>query len=527
MPAARTQVSPAPETPTICSSGESRYPDLWELPGHSSRRATLGSGMSPDRPSRSLRTVRGLASSAEAGLVVAAYTAEGPEATAWASHATAAAFLATGRATFDHERLPELIARNFVGGGRTLVSESSVMEAATVVDLSGSEASSRSYWPAAERWAAEAEQEAVINAESALRATLTQRASSLGRMELGLTAGLDSTVAALVLKDLGIPVRAFTWAREGGPEVAEALRTSEVLGIEHQRLTPVEPEPGSSVGWIHSRSRWSEGIGAASVVERSWPPGMAAAIVGVGGEIGRAFFYTAGVANAFPRPSPRQLLRFFDAGRAIRTATRRARRLLRNAESAWIEESLEAGLTGWRCLDFVYGEQRVRNWGRSMTPHLNAPVISAFATPEVARAMSSMPLEARVADGFHRALLARNGALSLDPPDTPGDPSALRAAAARIPGARFAAHQVRVRRRPRDTELWDGRDVWSRHPEAQDWIACHALESAAVIDVMGDRWAGETARGFLAGHKHATETAMQAAGAVAFLESLEDVRSVG
>ena len=95
-------------------------------------------------------------------------------------------------------------------------------------------------------------------------------------------------------------MRAFTWAYEGGPEVAEARVVSEILGVEHRRLGPVEPEAGSSISWIHSEARWNEGIGAASVIERSWPPGIAAAAVGAGSEIGRAFYYTAGLASVSP-----------------------------------------------------------------------------------------------------------------------------------------------------------------------------------------------------------------------------------
>ena len=455
-----------------------------------------------------------------AGLVASAYVAEGSESTAWASHAVAAAFLATGRATFDQDRLPELIARNFVGGGRTLIKESSVLPVATVVDIDGSKASTRTFWSGAERWAPVPSQDAQELAEEALCATLIQRTQDFD-VNVGLTAGLDSTVVGLALSDLGLPFRTFTWGTERAPDLDAARRTSQILGVEHQRLDPVEPEPEEAIEFILGAVRWTEGIGAASVVERRWPTGRTVAVMGVGGEIGRAFYYTAGLAKAFPEPSPRQVIRFFDAGKAIAGADRRARRLLREAETAWVAEALEDGVSGWRCLDHVYAEQRVRNWGRGMTPRLGTPVVAAFATSEVARGLSSLTQRLRTEDGFHRAVLARRAELAR-PGEAAPMAGGLRSAAANLPGARFVAHRIRRLKRERDERQWGGREVWTRHSEARRWV-CQAIESEPVLETMGRSWVDRAIRGFTNDLHHETEMALQCAGAVAFRSALEEL----
>ena len=456
------------------------------------------------------------------GLVAAAYAAEGPGASAWASHAVAAGFLATGTATFDHERLPELIARKFVGGGRTLIKESSMLPVAYTIDITRSGHSTRTFWTAQERWRKVPPEIAISKAEVALHCSLRERTQGLEPVDVGLTGGLDSRVIALILKEADIPFRTFTWAREGGPDLEPARALSAALGIEHRRLEPVEAEPESAIDTIHAAARWTEGIGAASVIERQWPPGMKAAVVGVGGEIGRAFYYPAGLAKAYPDPSRRQIHRFFDASRAIAGADRRARRFLRSAERAWVEEALRDGVCGWRALDHVYAEQRVRNWGRGMTPLLGTPVVTAFGTTEVAAALTSMPLGMRVRDGFHQAVLSRRPELAPPPAMVTAHPSRLRAASARLPGARFAAHQVRRLQRPHEAAAWGGRRIWAGHAAVRRWVH-QTIKDEVVQDVMGRRWSERTADGFSKDLHHPTESALQAAGAVAFFRTLGDL----
>jgi hypothetical protein len=143
-----------------------------------------------------------------------------------------------------------------------------------------------------------------------------------------------------------------------------------------------------------------------------------------------------------------------------------------------------------------------------MLPRLDAPMIPAFATPEVARALASLPLADRMGDGFHRAFLASRA------------PELLPAA----PDAEPRRNRLRLlpgRLRSRPSSFLGAR--WDEHPAFRDWIADGVLGSPLLTEPLGERWAARTRERFLAGDGHAEVLALAAGGPVALAAALEEL----
>jgi hypothetical protein len=175
----------------------------------------------------------------------------------------------------------------------------------------------------------------------------------------------------------------------------------------------------------------------------------------------------------------------------------------------WVAAAEQTGHSGWRVLDVVYGEQRVRRWLRGMLPHGQAPMVPAFATPEVQRALVSLPLDERRLEGFHRRFIEARR------PDLLPDAASGGSAGGRRPLARVA-------RRLRYGRL-DGQ--WRSRPEYRDWIADGVLGHPLAVEAMGERWCRRTRSRFFAGDQFAVERALWLGGPVALAEALEDLRA--
>jgi hypothetical protein len=169
----------------------------------------------------------------------------------------------------------------------------------------------------------------------------------------------------------------------------------------------------------------------------------------------------------------------------------------------WVREASAAGVTGLRALDVVYGEQRVRRWLRGMLPRLAAPMIPAFATPEVARALMSLPLRERMGDGFHRSFLERHA------------PELLPAAPAQPPARR----RLRLPRR-RATQPSVLGERWEANPGFRAWVTDEVLAAPLLTDPLGERWAARTRERFLSGDGDAERLVLSAAAPVALDRAL-------
>lgn len=445
---------------------------------------------------------------------------------AWSTHAVAATWLAHGRARVDPGAIPEQLAAEFVGGERSLVEGARAMTAGVRVTIDDERARIEDLRPLAERWAPLPQEEAAAHAERALLESLGRRAGEAPYVSL--TAGLDSRVVGVALRELGIAgPRAFTWGEPDWEDVRGGAELAAGLGMAHTLVGIEWLDDAEAMREVRRQVRWNEGAIQVGFARLGWPADMPAFVTGGGGELGRAFYYrdrSPASEDASPEHLAGVLAQLLEP--RLAGARREAIEGLRASLRGWVEAAADAGLPGWRTLDVVYGEQRARRWLRGMLPRLEAPMIPAFATPEIARALASLPLAERLGDGFHRGFLERH-APELAPP-APEPPrralgGSLAAARARLPEPLRPRLPGRLRRRPPSPlgALWDER------PGFREWIAGGVLGSPLVTEPLGERWAARTRERFLAGDGQAEAMALAAGGPVALAEALAELERGG
>lgn len=439
---------------------------------------------------------------------------------AWSSHAVAAGYLAHGAVSIDASSLPEFFAAEFVGTGRTHLDGVNEVAAATDIEFNERTVSVRSYWPPRDRFARLPEAAAHAAAESAFLESLTSRLSEASDIELGLTAGADSRVAGVAMRELGLDFEAMTIApNDDAPDARGAATVARVLDVPH-RLYGYELVPDlEAASLIDTEVRWSEGLAPLSGLgwAESGTPGIA--VTGAGGETGRAWYYRWQAQN-YRSPGQNQLRRVLrHLHWRIDGAAAEAHELLDRAISAWLEPPQEAGHAGWRTLDVVYETERLRRWGRTRLPRVSSPVVYAFSTPALTRALISLPLPDRISDGFHRRFVAKHApelALDAPPAQRRGIPAVLRRLNA---GFRQQRGLGQTARSP-----WFLKEIWSDRPLNRAYIADGVLSSELLRASMGPGWVEGVRTGFLANEAHATEIAFLATGISALDAALEALR---
>jgi hypothetical protein len=432
---------------------------------------------------------------------------------AFATHAVACDRLARAAPAFEPRAVVDLAALGYVGGDATLLRGVAAVAPAARIDLRPAvRPDVASYWPAAERWAPVPEPEAHAAAESALRRTLRARLHGVGAPRLGLTAGLDSMVVAIALTDLGIPAGAFTWDHDPR-DLAGARAAAARLGIAHDACPVAFTPAAERLAQLRTDVLWTEGMGVTAGLARpTWPAPMAAFVTGGGGEAGRAWLYRLQAGN-HRRPSIAQLAGQFRPDREIAAADPEARAALSARVRAWLEAAAGSGLTGWRLLDVLFVEQRLARWGRGTLGRHAAPAVPAFLHPEVTAALVSAPLAERVADGFHRRLIARRL------PGHPVAPPPTLQRRAVPPPLRRAAAALRARR-PRPAAHAGGWAAPAPGDPYAEWLADAVLRAPLVTDALGERWAAATRDGLRRGDPAAAEGALRVSAAVALQEAL-------
>jgi hypothetical protein len=445
-----------------------------------------------------------LVAGAGAPAVLYAAASEDGSVEAWSTQAVAASYAATGGAVVDPRAVPEQLAAEFVGGSRSLVAGASALPAASRVDVSATRGDVECYWPARDRWRLVPEDDAYAHVEQHLLRSLAERLAGVERPLVGLTAGHDSRAAALALRELGMAFEGYTWGPAGDHDVAGGAEAARALGMEHRRLEFEHWPGGDALRRTRENARWTEGaihVGFAGIV---WPDPMRAFVNGAGGESGRCFYYSD---RALEEP-PEDLARVVSDPLAGRIAGARpeAAEALHASVRGWVLAAENAGLSGWRVLDVLYAEQRVRRWLRGMLPRLDAPMIGAFTAPEVQRGLVSLPLVERARSGFHHRFISERM-----PELLPSAPA---------PGARGPRPLARVARRLRRGSL-DGE--WTARPEYRDWVADGVLGSDLAIEAMGERWCRRTRSRFYAGDAFAVERALWLGGPVALSEALREL----
>jgi hypothetical protein len=385
------------------------------------------------------------------------YEARGPDGAVYATHAVAAALLATGSAAIDGEVLPELLALGSILGDRSLIAGVRPVPPATVVDLG------RRTWcyrDLGDRWP---EMDPAA-AKELLLESLDERLRAAGPW-LGLTAGLDSGVVAVAAAELGVALPGFTWdhaVRDATGAAALAGR----LGMHHERVAPTWHD--DELGWLGPETRWNEGLaGGAQFAQPGWPDSLRTFVTGGGGEVGRAFWWGA-VGRNHTHPDQRALEASFRPDRLLPTPAAAG---VRERVGEALTTIAEAGVTGWRVLDVLYAEQRVRHWGRGMLARGPEATIAAFASQDLLACLASQPVDDRLGAAFHRSLLDQADSTVTQRAHVP---AALRRAASRL-----------RRRRP-------GGDAWlaqalAARPVYREWLA-DALAAPEVADAFGPAW---------------------------------------
>jgi hypothetical protein len=112
-------------------------------------------------------------------------------------------------------------------------------------------------------------------------------------------------------------------------------------------------------------------------------------------------------------------------------------------------------------------------------------------SPEILRALCSLPLRARLEDDFHRRFIA-----GADPGLLPSH----QPAAAPTSGPRFAERLVTAA-----------------------WLSEHVLGSPLIIGELGRAWCERVRQGLAQSDSHAFRLALQASGPVLLAEALEDL----
>lgn len=439
-----------------------------------------------------------------------------------ATHAVAAAWVAFGDAWIDPDTVPELIAFDFVGGERTLIAGVRALAPATTIAIDRHGRSMSTWLSACERWKPVPEQEAHAQAEQALLETLPARLAGQS-VSVALTAGLDSRVVAVALTEAGVPFDAFTWGPPGWPDTEGAAEVAHLLGAPHAILGWA-PLPDDKVLAAHDRAvRWADGVFALAPAVRTWPDADTVA-GGMGGETGRAFYYDDWPAWLWTDP-PRSVLADRLAGQAyLPAACADATAQASAAVSTWLDAAEQTGATGWRLLDVVYTDQRVRRWGRSQVPSAACALAPAFTPCDLARALVSQPLRERLASGFHHRFL-EDHRLELTPfrAEPPSMPPALLRPAHRLRERNTRARALRSPplRQPGDEFV---AQLWAARPEASAWVLDHVLAHPHTGGALGQAWVDWGRDGFPRGAKRPGEHARLAAGIVALDDALSALR---
>lgn len=198
---------------------------------------------------------------------------------------------------------------------------------------------------------------------------------------------------------------------------------------------------------------------------------------------------------------------------------------LRGRVAAWIAEAETLGYRGWRCLDVLYTEQRVRRWGRATLPRIAPALVPALLTPELSRALVSLPLEDRLREGFHRRFIGERRP-ELAPPELLRDRgrrplrSRSRPASALASLARPLTRRLRGADRP---SRWYAAEAWETRPRLRAFVAEEVLSSPLVSAGLGEDWARQTRAAFLGDEALGTRLALQVAGPVALERALREV----
>jgi hypothetical protein len=318
--------------------------------------------------------------------------AEGPDGVAWGTKGLAALDVAGAPRRIAMDRIPELIAFDYVLGDDELLEGTRVLEEASVVDSDQRGERISSYWPVEERFAPGPPTDAARLRE-VLSADILRLAAVPG-VHVAFTAGRDSTLVASCLREHGVVLPTFTMGFEGFPDVMGARAAAEAWGAPHRVMTGAA---GVDFARAVHKSAWAEGMDIAwNLVGTGlvWDgPQPMVWLAGSGGEIGRAFYWQQ---QDIVSPSPDKLVAKL-LHEARPACWNRARPVLIRRVSQALGEAAAPGREGWARLDVFYARGRMRKWLMRTTPRPEARgLLAAYTSPSVVRALLDIPEAARL-----------------------------------------------------------------------------------------------------------------------------------
>jgi hypothetical protein len=402
---------------------------------------------------------------------------------AWSTHAVAAALLADGTAAVRAEALAERLAYGHLAGDLAAVRGVATVRAALHLRYDAAGVTPTDVRPDAERWALLAEHEAQAAADARLLEVVGERLAGRSAL-LGLTAGADSRAVAVALQAAGVPFTAFTWGAEEAEDVAGARVLAERLGSSTtsscRRPLDAEAAQADRV----AAAVWSDGAQAGGLLggDAALPFSADVHVTGMGGEVGRAQYYRL-LARSHPAPSRRDLLRLWSPDAALPAGVdAAAREHVRATAEAALDRAQATGLEGWRVLDAVYVQQRMRRWVRDMVRRGPGVLVTPLLDPVLDTALISLPLEERLTLGFHRRFVGDRR-----PDLAPPPPPAQRAGVP--PVLRRAASAVRRRR-----ATVERTEASADAPTAPAWrvdALVAAVRSPLLAAALGERFAAD------------------------------------
>jgi hypothetical protein len=310
---------------------------------------------------------------------------------AWSTHGLAAVVAAGESPRLQLEVIPEVVYVDYAFGDDELLAGVRVLPEATVVEVPvhGGAALESSYWPVAERLQGASNGRALQD-PTGLRlvvGSVLERMCRGHAVELALTAGRDSGLLAACLATAGLPVRCFTFGGDRTPDGAGAAAVAERLGLPHRSVVEQEWQPPERDG-VLAAALWTEGLDTAWNIYGPPPPIDAAPearlVFGVGGEMGRAIYWSA--LPEAERDDPVRAV----TGWVQPLIPPAAGALLLSRAERFRNQLHDEGWQGTRLLDAWHARGRVRKWpAHSPPPH--PPAVTIYTNAELAGTLLNIP----------------------------------------------------------------------------------------------------------------------------------------
>ncbi len=315
----------------------------------------------------------------------------GPEGQAWSTQGLAAVVACARPLSLVAERIPEVVLFDFAFGDDELVDGVRVLDEAAYLELSPAGVVETTYWSVQDRLLATPGTNALT-----LRSAVCRVLNRVARREgatLALSAGRDSTLLASCLNEIDVAVPCFTFGDDRTGDGAGARQVAQILGWDHDAIVSDE-EGHPSADRLLRATRWTEGLDTAWNLYSPplrWPwLSDRVALFGIGGEMGRAFYWGQVAPDRWPDPVGLMT----DWTKPLLSAE--GYHALKARSESFADSLATQGWEGTGVLDGWHARGRVRKWpGRTPNPARMRSVQTVYTNAGVAAALLGIPAEQR------------------------------------------------------------------------------------------------------------------------------------